>query len=217
MSGAVVSTGARRYQERMRIPHHVPRRDDDVFIDLASRNPFNVRILERLDALRARDAWLVAGCLYQTVWNILSDRPAIENIKDYDIFYFDAGDTSYDAEDVVIKRAAALLADLDIEIEVRNQARVHLWYEERFGHKREPLESSLDGIASFLVRGTCVAIATDGNGSYRVAAPHGLDDMFDGVLRANKPVAERDLYIAKASSYAARWPWLRVMDWEASE
>ena len=201
----------------MRFPHEVARRADDVFIDLARQNPFNARILDRLDALQAPDAWLVAGCLYQTVWNSLSDRPVTENIKDYDIFYFDAGDTSYEAEDIVIKRAAALFRDLDIEVEVRNQTRVHLWYEKRFGYPRAPLESSLEGIAGFLVRGTCVAITTDGEGGYRAAAPHGLDDMFDGVLRANRPLAERDLYTAKAASYAARWPWLRVMDWDASE
>lgn len=197
----------------MRLPHDVPRRTDDAFIEIARRNPCNARILERLDDLGAPDTWLVAGCLYQTVWNVLSDRPVTENIKDYDIFYFDAGDTSYEAEDAVIKRAAALFRDLDVEIEVRNQARVHLWYEQRFGHPRAPLESSWRGISSFLVRGTCVAITSDGEGGYQVAAPHGLDDMFDGVLRANKPYAQRDLYTAKAASYAARWPWLRTVDW----
>ena len=198
----------------MRFPHDVSDRTDDVFIDLARRNPLNAQILDRLDELRAPDTWLVAGCLYQTVWNVLSDRPVTENIKDYDIFYFDPSDTSYEAEDVVIRRAAALFGDLDIEIEVRNQARVHLWYEKRFGHPRAPLESSWQGISSFLVRGTCVAIASDGEGGNRVAAPHGLDDMFDGVLRANMPYAQRDLYAAKAASYAARWPWLRVEDWD---
>lgn len=201
----------------MRIPHDVPRRTDDVFIDLALRNPFNARILERLDDLRAPDTWLVAGCLYQTVWNIMSDRPVAENIKDYDIFYFDASDTSYEAEDAVIKRATALFGDLDIEIEVRNQARVHLWIENRFGHPCAPLESSWRGISSFLVRGTCVAITSDGEGGCRIAAPYGLDDMFDGVLRANKPYAQRDLYVAKAASYAARWPWLRVVDWDDAD
>ena len=184
------------------------------FIELSFRNPFNRAILERIETLQTPDAWLVAGCLYQTIWNLQSDRPATENIKDYDIFYFDAADTSYQAEDVVIKRAAALFADLDVEVEVRNQARVHLWYEKKFGHPRAPLLSALQGISSFLVSGTCVAISADGTGGYRVAEPYGLDDMFDGVLRPNKRYAQPDLFVEKAASYAARWPWLRTIDWD---
>ena len=191
-------------------------RTPESFIELARRNPFNRAVLERIDDLGALDAWLVAGCLYQTVWNVLSGRPTTENIKDYDIFYFDATDTSYEAEDVVIKRAAALFKDLDIEIEVRNQARVHLWYEKRFGHPRAPLLSASQGISSFLVAGTCVAIGADGGGEFRTAQPYGFDDMFDGVLRANKPYAQRDLFNAKVASYAARWPWLRIIDWDAA-
>ncbi|MDG2286674.1 MAG: nucleotidyltransferase family protein [Alphaproteobacteria bacterium] len=187
------------------------------FIDLACRNRFNRMILERLDQLGAPDAWLVAGCLYQTVWNVLSDRPVTENIKDYDIFYFDASDTSYEAEDVFIKRAETLFGDLDVEVEVRNQARVHLWYEERFGHPRVPLLSCEDGLGSFLVRGTCVAIGTGGQGGLRANAPYGFEDMFDGVLRANKPYAEQGLFTAKAASYAARWPWLRTIGWDDSD
>lgn len=186
------------------------------FIDLACRNPFNRAVLERMDDLGAPQAWLVAGCLYQTVWNVLSNRPVAENIKDYDIFYFDGDDTSYAAEDVVIKRAAALFEDLDVEIEVRNQARVHLWYEKRFGHPHAPLLSSMHGISSFLVTGTCVAIGSNGAGGFRTAQPYGFDDMFDGVLRPNKPHAQRDLFIAKAASYTARWPWLRTLDWDES-
>jgi hypothetical protein len=189
----------------------------ETFIELACRNPYNRAVLERLHELEVPDTWLVAGCLYQTVWNVLSDRPVTENIKDYDIFYFDDRDTSYEAEDRVIQRARSVFWDLDIEIEVRNQARVHLWYEKRFGHPHVPLESSRHGISSFLVRGTCVAIAPDDAGGMRAESPYGLAEMFDGVLRANRPHAKPDLFAAKAASYQARWPWLRIVEWGAQD
>jgi uncharacterized protein len=197
----------------LRVPNPADRTSAS-FIELSFRNSFNRAILERMDDLRAPDAWLVAGCLYQTIWNLQSDRPTTENIKDYDIFYFDADDTSYEAEDVVIERAAALFADLDVEVEVRNQARVHLWYEKKFGHPRAPLLSTMEGISSFLVSGTCVAIGADGAGGFRTAAPYGFDDMFGGVLRPNKAYAQPDLFVEKAASYTARWPWLRTIDWD---
>jgi hypothetical protein len=189
-------------------------RTPELFLEMACRNPANKSILQRIGYLGAKDAWLVAGCLYQSLWNILSDRPVTENIKDYDVFYHDAVDTSYAAEDAIIRRGAALFADLGVEVEIRNQARVHLWYEARFGHPRAPLRSSEHGISSFLVTGTCVAIGSDGKGGYRTAAPYGLDEMFEGVLRANKLYAQRDLFEAKAESYVARWPWLQTVGWD---
>src|SRR6266576_3520919 len=98
--------------------------DADRFISLALANPVNRAILERMPALGLADAWLVSGCLFQTVWNGLTARPLTYGIKDYDIFYFDP-DLSELAEDCVIRRCADAFSGLPAEIEVRNQARVH--------------------------------------------------------------------------------------------
>lgn len=62
--------------------------------------------------LRARDLalpqWrIVSGVLYNTVRNALTGRPSGYGVRDVDLFYFDAGDVSYAAEDGVIQRAAA--------------------------------------------------------------------------------------------------------------
>ena len=78
------------------------------------------------------DWWLTAGVLFQTVWNSLTGRPPGTGIRDADLFYFDA-DTSWEAEDAVIRAGADLFADLPVPVEIRNEARVHLWYAERFG------------------------------------------------------------------------------------
>jgi hypothetical protein len=57
-------------------------------------------------------------------------------------------------------------------------------------------------------------MTSDAQGTLLVAAPFGLDDMFDGILRANKSHGKRNLFTAKAASYSARWPWLRTIDWD---
>ena len=54
------------------------------FADLQT-NPNNARILERWEDVRLPDAWLVAGCLFQTVWNRLSGQAPDAGIKDYDL------------------------------------------------------------------------------------------------------------------------------------
>jgi hypothetical protein len=177
------------------------------FIALVLQNPANRAILERLPALGLADAWLVAGCLFQTVWNLRTGRPAGENIADYDLFYFDE-DLSWAAEDREIKRAAALFGDLGVKVELRNQARVHLWYGQRFGPGYPQLRSSRDGIDRFLICCTCVGIHPAAG--LELYAPNGLDELAQGILRPNPHNLRADRFAEKAASYQARWPWLTV-------
>src|SRR5436853_7716325 len=73
----------------------------DEFIAAALRNPANKIIVDELFHLALPDAWLVSGCLVQTVWNVLTGRAVDYGIADYEIFYFDR-DTSWEADDCVI-------------------------------------------------------------------------------------------------------------------
>ena len=106
--------------------------DAKAFVSLALRNPANDAILTALDALQLPDAWLVSGCLVQSAWNALTDRPMGYGISDYDVFYFDA-DTSWEAEDRIIRELDPVARQLAVPVQVRNQARVHLWYQQKFG------------------------------------------------------------------------------------
>jgi hypothetical protein len=176
---------------------------------LVRQNPVNAAILNRLHALGAAQAHLVAGCLFGAVWNAQAGRPAGEHVNDYDLFYYDP-DSSYEAEDAVIRRAAGLFADLTadlgVQIEVRNQARVHLWFASRFGQTRPPIRSVREGIDQFLVRCTCLGIDEHGD----LYAPCGLSELQAGQLRPNPlNVDDGRLYRLKAQSYQRRWPWLR--------
>src|SRR3954453_9077619 len=103
--------------------------ESSAFIAQVLRNPANAAILDRWDALLLPDGWLVAGCLFQTVWNLRAGRPPPDGIKDHAIFYFDAGDLSEAGERAVQARVDQVLGDLGVALEAKNQARVHLWYE----------------------------------------------------------------------------------------
>jgi hypothetical protein len=177
--------------------------------DWAMADPVNAEIFRRLPELGLAQAYLVAGCVYQAVWNRLSGLAPGALIKDYDIFYFDGADLSWEGEDRVIRRAASLFADLGAEIEVKNQARVHLWYERRFGSPYPRLHGTRDGIDRYLVACTCIGIAA---GTGEIYAPYGLDDLWDGVLRLNPVTAQPARFRDKALTYQARWPWLRIVE-----
>jgi uncharacterized protein len=186
------------------------------FVDTALMNPINRVLLQRLHALALPDCWLVAGCLFQAVWNRQQGRAPAAGVKDYDIFYFDAADTSFEAEDQVIQRVGVALADLDIAFDVKNQARVHLWYQQRFGWPYPQLASARDGIARFLIAGTCIGVSPISADRGELFAPFGLDDCFNGHLRPNPLIADPvEAFRAKAASYRARWPHLLIEDQQA--
>ncbi len=175
----------------------------------ALADPANAAILHILPGLRLPQCHLTAGCLFQAVWNRVSGQSPGWGVKDYDIFYFDRAALSWAAEDAVIRRVAEATAGLGATIEVKNQARVHLWYRERFGSDYPVLASAQEGIDRYLVACTCVGVEVATRSVY---APHGFDDMEAGILRMT-PLADRpDLFRAKAESYRARWPWLQVME-----
>lgn len=177
------------------------------FIELALTNGVNREILERLPELGLEDAWLVSGSLFQTVWNGLTGRAPGYGIKDYDIFYFDP-DTSWEAEDEEIRRAVERFDDLGVEIELRNQARVHLWYEEKFGLAYPPLRSSCQGIDRFLTPACMVGLQAD----MTLYAPCGLDDIENMIIRPNPvPNFNAERYEEKARRWTEKWPELKVV------
>lgn len=186
-------------------PQSLPDPLQERFFDDILSNPHNRAILARWDALALPDGWLVAGCLFQSVWNLRCGRPPAASIKDYDLFYFDPHDLSREGEQQVQARVQAVLADLEIDIECANQARVHLWYEEDYGESYQPLTSSRDGIDRFLVPATCVGVRPG-----ELYAPNGLALLYEGRLAMNPLVPHRALYERKTASYQSRWPWLTV-------
>jgi hypothetical protein len=178
------------------------------FLEAVLRNRFNRAILARLPELGLPDAWLVSGALFQTVWNVQTNRPPEFGIKDYDIFYFDP-DTSWEAEDAAIRRAQALFAELGVATEIRNQARVHLWYEKKFGKPYPPLRRTTDGIDRFLMPCAQVGISADGKEVY---APHGFDDICTMTIRPNRTENfHPDPYREKALRWQDSWPELTIL------
>src|SRR5690349_20720716 len=98
--------------------------------ELLGRNKVLVEVLDRAAALNLPNYFVTSGGVFQTMWNGLTGRPAEWGIRDYDLFYFDDHDTSWEAEDAVIRKGREIFDDCTPDVEIRNQARVHLWYEQ---------------------------------------------------------------------------------------
>ncbi|MDQ5913634.1 MAG: uncharacterized protein QG623_253 [Patescibacteria group bacterium] len=178
---------------------------------ILNTNPNIGIILDGLEKLGIEDYYLAGGCITQTVWNYLHGFQTDANIKDYDVAYYDQDD-SYEAEDSVIRAANARLANLDVSVELRNQARVHIWYEERNGKSAPRHKSAAAGINSWPVTACCVGVRKDSDG-LKIYAPFGLNDLFGLIVRPNKAVAPEKVYDDKLSRWTKVWSKLQVMPW----
>jgi hypothetical protein len=175
--------------------------------------PVLMEVLTLVRGLALPDCWLVSGAIYNSVWNVLTGRPSLRGVKDIDLFYFDASDLSYDAEDAVIRRAAPVFAHLPRPVEIRNQARVHLWYEGHFGQPYAPLASSREGIDRFASTTHSIGLQLDGQDRLLVYAPYGLDEMFSFRLTPNRGQDNRLTHETKAARALTLWPELQVEAW----
>lgn len=185
--------------------------DLDRLRNALSRNETLVELLRRARGFGLPGWYLTAGCVAQTVWNVLTGREATYGIQDYDLFYHDSADLSREAEDRVIRSVAAACEDLPADVEVRNEARVHLWYEAKFGTPCPPFASTEAAIDAFPAVCSCVGVRLARDGSWHFHAPHGLDDLFAMVVRPNPVLAPREVYERKAARWSAGWPELTVL------
>ena len=78
----------------------------------------------------------------------------------------------------MIRAGGKLFADLPMPVEIRNEARVHLWYADHFGSPAPPFRDCRDAIDHFAAVCCCYGVTAGADGEVRVYAPHGYDDLF---------------------------------------
>jgi hypothetical protein len=175
--------------------------------------PLLIDVLRRLRSLALKDGWLVSGAIYNTVWNVLTARPPQTGIRDIDIFYWDDSDLSYEAEDTVINRGDAIFASVPLPVQIRNQARVHLWYEAHFGQPYPPLRSSREAVDRFASTTHAVAARLEAEDRIDIYAPYGLDDLFSFRIAPNRSMDNSRTHMTKGARAVAVWPEVTLIPW----
>ena len=182
--------------------------------DIVFGSPLLGSLLRRWDEIALPDCWLVAGAIAQTVWNHAFGLPLSHGINDLDIVYFDADDLSEQAEASHAARVRGMFPDLPVWIDVKNEARVHCWYEAKFGYAIPPYKSTLDPITTFPTTATAVGLRSNSHGRLEYCAPFGLSDLLNGVVRPNKKQITQAIYEQKVNRWIAVWPTLTVVGWD---
>ena len=167
-----------------------------------------LKVLEKYakDKNEFKNYYVGAGCINQTVFNYYHNNDSCYGIKDYDIVYFDS-DTSYEAEDVIIKEIEALVKDISVKVDIKNQARVHLWCS-----GKSPANSVEEAISRWGSTVTCIGVRLE-KGKFKVFAPYGLNDVFAMVIRPVKFEFSKESYYERAKRWQKKWPKLEIKEW----
>jgi len=176
-------------------------------------SPLLAPILARWDDMSLPDCWLVAGAVAQTYWNQAHKLPSTHGIKDVDVVYFDADDTSEEAEVAHGLRVQQLFEDLPVGFDVKNEARVHLWYKKKFGYAIRPYTSTKSAIATFPTTAGAIGIQPYMN-SLQIYAPFGLEDLLGLIVRPNKTQISPAIYTSKVERWQPIWPHLKIIAWD---
>ncbi|MEM1162798.1 MAG: nucleotidyltransferase family protein, partial [Pseudomonadota bacterium] len=166
--------------------------------------------IETAAGLGLPDCWIVSGAIYNTVWNHLIGRPPGYGLKDIDLFYFD-NDTSWEAEDRVIRRCTPLFGG-PVPIEIRNQARVHLWYERHYGRAIAPIRNCRQAIDDFAALSHSVGVRLV-DGRLQTYAPYDLEMIFDLRVVPNTANPNRATHRLKGARTLATWPEVAIEPW----
>ena len=187
-------------------------RDAGRLVALAAATPWFMRALEQVRSLGLAQWCIGAGAVRNLVWDALHGHARPSVLPDVDVAWFDAGDTSPDRDARLQQRLQAMAPATPWE--VTNQAGVHLWFAQHFGHAVPPLASLQDAVASWPETATAVALWLDAADRLHVIAPHGLDDLFAMVVRRNPARVSVATYRARCAGkrYVERWPRVRVVE-----
>ena len=168
------------------------------------------KILEEIANIS--NAWVGAGIIFQNVWNIMHDYEFNTYIKDIDVLYWDDNDLSWESENNIICSLTESSSTIGIPFDVKNIARIHLWYEQRFGIPIAKYRSVQDSISTWPVMGACMVMRLR-EGKLEFIAPYGFQDMFSLRVRPNKVLVNQQIYEDKAGKWKEQWPKLSIENW----
>lgn len=159
-----------------------------------------------------KNYYLAAGCINQTIFNYYHNYDLDYGIGDYDIVYYDE-DTSYEKEDIIIKDLKERLKHLDLKFDIKNEKRVHIWYNEKYKTNRKEYESVEDAISKWGTTITCLGVRMENN-KLIVCAPYGLNDLFNLILRPVKIDFIKEDYEKKVTKWTSKWELLKVIRYD---
>lgn len=188
---------------------------NEMIISILKQNKELMSILTYVEKLKLPNFYISAGSIFQTVWNYYDNKPLNYGIKDIDIIYFNKNDLSVDTDLNYYKKIKEYSdkQKYNYEIDVSNEARMHIMKKEKYNIVIEPYISSEDAMDKWIATVHSIGI-TKINDELKIYAPYGLSDIFSRTVR---PIKHKDnskeLYDKKVSSWKERFDNLNIIEW----
>ncbi len=176
-------------------------------------NPVLSEVLAKWDDVQLPSCWVVAGALVQAYWNEVHKFPPLYGVSDVDLIYFDPDDLTEETESHHSARIAELFGSENARFDVKNEARVHLWYESKFGYAIKPYTSSESAIDTFPTTAGCLGVRPQQRGLESYAS-FGFHDLLNLIVRPNKRQVNEEIYVEKTSRWRELWPLIKIVEWD---
>lgn len=181
--------------------------------EILALDPKFMTVLRRLRDLDIpQNYYVMSGWPAQIVANYNAKRPLDTNVKECDIVYWEA-DLSAKREQTITHLIETALADINLPLDITNEARAHLWLPDYCGITIDPYPSIEAAITSMTETITCLGVRLDQNGTLVVFAPYGLNDIFSDTIRPLKdsPLISEKYYTERALGKQKRFPNLKIL------
>ena len=189
---------------------------ENEMISILRKNKELMYVLDYVDSLGLNNYYIVSGIIFQTIWNYLDKIDLNTGIKDIDVVYYNDKNLSVDVDLMYYRKIQNYVDNLGInyDIDVSNEARMHIWKEANCNTKVKPYKSTEDAISRWLATVSAVGL-TKKNGELFIYAPYGVEDIFTKTIRPIKIVDNnKELYKKKVISWSERFNNLNIIDWE---
>jgi hypothetical protein len=188
-------------------------RESGVLIDIIENSFHLMKVVEVLYRFKIEDCYIGAGAVVQTVWNTLTNRVPNYGIDDVDIAFYNSKNIEEKYEKEIVEYLNQELGKYPFWLDVKNQARVHLWYKDKFGYDIEPYKSIEDAINTWPTTANSLGVRMISEECWEIYAPFGLADIFEMKVVANNRQITKDIYDSKVKKWVQKWPELEVVQW----
>ncbi len=178
----------------------------DKLIKIMKTNEHMMRDLDLVRQLDLPNWCIAAGYVRNYVWDYLHGYSHLTPLNDVDVLYYDANDLSEKTE----KKYETILKNQlhEYNWSIKNQARMHIRNQEK------PYLSVADAMKRWPETVTAVGISLETGKGIEIIAPHGLNDLFDLILRKSPYYKNKDHFYTRVMSkkWLELWPQLTLIE-----
>lgn len=186
-------------------------------INIIKEDSLLSEIADLLSRYHKNSCYIGAGSIAQTVWNLKTNKPTGYGIEDIDIIFYNKDELDENCETEIYNYLKSNLRDKSICLDIKNQARIHLWYKNKFGYDITPYISLESAVNTWPTTASAVAIRKHTDNDWEIYAPYGLDDLFQLKVKANNRQITEDIYNMKLKKWKTKWEELDIIDWQDEE